>query len=519
MKKALNFKGSAGAFQRLRNVAAVLSACCLFVIPDAFSQVEQAAMSGWAGTGLAWIWHPDDSTLFIVADDSANPNPNDVYYRHVAAHMEEVCGLREKIAPQIKTLVIEKEVRGIRYCAFRNLRALENLYLYGPYLQRIEHEAFFGTNIKFLAIPSSVKIIGEKAFSSCDKLMKVVSTSTTGYNDASDSDEIFDAAFFQGGVTRTHYILYTDECPPCYGYYTERNDWGEFKEHRNQLFNVYNWAPGTCHVKLSETDVELTIPHNRSQYLNAVVKPEATENRNSTTDGRIRWWSSDGSVVHVSQTGKISALKAGTATVTACAMRCGDGGTVSSDMATCTVTVRGTETNPNLKSLKVNGVSVSGFNPDNSDCKHVLNDGETSATIETEPVELHTQVSGAGVWSLSPGDGNIFDIVSTAENGTGKTYRLQIVSLQPVTTAATLAGISVNGISVPGFNPDVSDYTVTVPGDTEKAKITCTANSSQTVVVVEGPKLLAEGQNTFSIKAYAENGDDTKDYQLIIIKE
>ena len=75
-------------------------------------------------------------------------------------------------------------------------------------------------------------------------------------------------------------------------------------------------------VSLNKTT--LTLTEGESEVLNATVKPD------NATDKTVTWSSSDASIATVDRNGKVTAVKAGSATITA---KAGD------KSATCTVTV------------------------------------------------------------------------------------------------------------------------------------------------------------------------------------
>ena len=90
----------------------------------------------------------------------------------------------------------------------------------------------------------------------------------------------------------------------------------------------------TCRVTVSKNVVavtsvtlnktELTLKEGESETLTATVKPD------DATDKTVTWSTSDASIATVDQNGKVTAVKEGTATITA---KAGD------KSATCTVTV------------------------------------------------------------------------------------------------------------------------------------------------------------------------------------
>ncbi|WP_276356248.1 cadherin-like beta sandwich domain-containing protein [Cohnella caldifontis] len=100
----------------------------------------------------------------------------------------------------------------------------------------------------------------------------------------------------------------------------------------------------------------------------------------------------------------------------------------------------------------------------------------------------------------------------TAEDGaTKRTYKVK-VTRAPSTNAA-LAGIAVNGASIPSFTPSVTSYRVEVNYEVETAVLTAEPVDGATVVSGTGTESLEPGDNIFTIVVQAMNGA-TKTYQL-----
>ncbi len=84
---------------------------------------------------------------------------------------------------------------------------------------------------------------------------------------------------------------------------------------------------------------------------------------------------------------------------------------------------------------------------------------------------------------------------------------------------ASLSSLTVSpGELTPAFSADVTEYTVTVPVDTEKITVSAPAADDKAKVVVEGNEHLEAEENTVVCKVTAEDGATTKTYTITVVK-
>lgn len=144
-------------------------------------------------------------------------------------------------------------------------------------------------------------------------------------------------------------------------------------------------------VSLNKT--ELSLKEGESETLTATVKPD------DATDKTVTWSTSDASIATVDQNGKVTAVKAGTATITA---KAGD------KSATCSVTVTGSR-------ISVSPTSLSFLASGGTKQIQVTSDGDWS-------------VSGLPDWctlSMSSGSGNAtIQLTAVANGGAQRTAQL-----------------------------------------------------------------------------------------------
>lgn len=168
--------------------------------------------------------------------------------------------------------------------------------------------------------------------------------------------------------------------------------------------------------------------------------------------------------------------------------------------------------NANLNSLKVtNGNNVVALSPEfnkntTSYTINVSND-ISKVVIDGTPEDTKAKItSGIGEKDLSVGNNSV-SIVVQAENGTTKTYNINIVRKNLLSNNSNLSNLSVTGQSLsPEFKPDTTSYKVNIPNDVTKLDINAIAGDSNAKVVVSGNNNLSVGKNNILVEVTAEDG-------------
>ncbi|MDL2242244.1 cadherin-like beta sandwich domain-containing protein, partial [Bacteroidales bacterium OttesenSCG-928-K03] len=113
-----------------------------------------------------------------------------------------------------------------------------------------------------------------------------------------------------------------------------------------------------------------------------------------------------------------------------------------------------------------------------------------------------------------------FMITSTSEDWSSEMHYYINVYRVP-STDATLSDLTVSeGTLTPAFDPEISDYTVTVGNDITGLDIGAIANQTNATITGTGPKTnLYLGANSFAITVTAENVITTKVYNVVVIRE
>lgn len=142
----------------------------------------------------------------------------------------------------------------------------------------------------------------------------------------------------------------------------------------------------------------------------------------------------------------------------------------------------------------------------------------TSFDIEAEATDNeYASIVGRGEFQLKTGE-NIFEVKVTAQDGVTKlTYKVTVTRQK--SSVATLGSLQISaGTIEPAFDPEVSDYTITVEDHITTITLTAVASHSAATIEGDGMKTLEYGENPVEIIVTAEDGS-TKTYNLTIIRK
>lgn len=189
-----------------------------------------------------------------------------------------------------------------------------------------------------------------------------------------------------------------------------------------------------------------------------------------------------------------------------------DAKSITSTDSGTSVKVHVVSTNNNLSDLKIDGITISGFNKDKTSYEITLDKTSTSITAEKE--DSLATLSGTGTKTLSYGK-NTFAITVKSESGSTKTYTVIINRPDTRNDDVTLKNITVDGQSINFKN---TQYTYNLTKQTDSVKIEYEKNhSTQTITGNVGTVKLNYGVNTLKINVKSEKGT-TKTYILYVTK-
>ena len=175
-------------------------------------------------------------------------------------------------------------------------------------------------------------------------------------------------------------------------------------------------------------------------------------------------------------------------------------------------------TNADLDDLGVTGYTISpSFDKDTLSYTVTVPANVDKATITAELADDRATLTGTGEKDLNYGD-NTFPVVVTAEDETTtKTYTVKITREKK--TDATLSDIKVDGVSIPGFDPDTTEYTIDpVNSDVDSIVIEATLSDPDATLTGTGTKTVQTGDNSFDIIVTAQDGTTEKTYTVNVKK-
>lgn len=207
----------------------------------------------------------------------------------------------------------------------------------------------------------------------------------------------------------------------------------------------------------------------------------------------------------------------------------GKGAPLASTVVPKTITISDPvpkSTNANLSALGVTGYTLTpAFNKDTLEYRLEVPYSVSSATITATPEDSKASVQRSiTVNNIKENQDNQYTITCTAEDGvTKKSYKVIIHRAKapevPKSTDNTLKDLGVSGFTIsPAFNKDTTNYSVTVPNDTDKVKINAEVNDGKATFEVKGGDNLQVGDNKVEVIVKAEDGS-TKVYTINVKKE
>ena len=113
------------------------------------------------------------------------------------------------------------------------------------------------------------------------------------------------------------------------------------------------------------------------------------------------------------------------------------------------------------------------------------------------------------------GDNTWISINVTAEDGTVKTYRVNVIKVYK-SSNNNLSDITIDGYEI-DFNKDILEYKINVGSDVTSLNINALVEHYGAWAKIEGNENFQEGENVVTITVYAENGN-SKAYKLLVNK-
>ena len=207
---------------------------------------------------------------------------------------------------------------------------------------------------------------------------------------------------------------------------------------------------------------------------------------------------------------------------------------------TTTKTTTAKSNNANLSDLGIKPNDFKGFRPGITSYDVEVENSVTSIEIYAKTQDPYAKATGGGKKNLSEGK-NSFNIVVTAQNGTKKTYTINITrkvleedkeeEKEEDTSSEEmnfeenindkvfgLSKLTVEGIKLsPEFKSDIYEYTANYEGEATALNIMATAGQEGSNVEIIGNENLADGENLINILV-TDNEGNIYTYQITLKK-
>lgn len=198
--------------------------------------------------------------------------------------------------------------------------------------------------------------------------------------------------------------------------------------------------------------------------------------------------------------------------------------------------------NANLSNLGIKPNDFKGFKASKTSYDVTVPNDVEKITVYATAQDNKAKIKGNESQKLKVGK-NTLNVVVTAEDGTQKTYTINVTREEAnqtdentsnttnnetssektqesqSETNSDLKNLSIKGYTLtPAFSPNVYEYKVDVNGDVSSLDIETEGASHSVSVDIVGNENLAEGENTITVLVYNEETKQNSTYQIIVNK-
>ena len=194
--------------------------------------------------------------------------------------------------------------------------------------------------------------------------------------------------------------------------------------------------------------------------------------------------------------------------------------------------------NANLSNLGIRPNDFTGFRPGTTAYNVTVPNDVEQVTVYANLQDSKASLTGTGVQRLNVGE-NALNIVVTAENGTQKTYTINVTREEEATSeteenttpeetvegentttsTSDLINLEVTGYELtPKFSPDIYEYTLDVNGDISSLNVVAEGANHNVSVEIVGNTDLVEGENIITILVHNQETDTNSTYQIAVNK-
>ena len=201
--------------------------------------------------------------------------------------------------------------------------------------------------------------------------------------------------------------------------------------------------------------------------------------------------------------------------------------------------------NANLSNLGIKPNDFKGFKASKTSYDVTVPNDIEKVTVYATAQNKKATIKGNGTQKLKVGR-NALNVVVTAEDGTTKTYTINVTreeakndtnetasnttedtstekneetSSEENTEQSDLKNLTIKGLNLtPAFSPDIYEYKVDVTGDVSSLDIETEGTNHNVSIDIVGNENLTEGENTITLLVYNEETKQNSTYQIIVNK-
>ena len=241
---------------------------------------------------------------------------------------------------------------------------------------------------------------------------------------------------------------------------------------------------------------------------------EATVTPDNATNTKITWSSSNTSVATVDENGKVTAIKAGNATITASAKD------DQAKKATCEIEVAAKQETVKSNDATIKNLSIKNGTLDKafkqSDEEYIVTVAKDVTGLEFN-IELSDKKAGTKIANNSSiHTGTIVKVVVTAEDGkTNKTYKFTVKKEE---SNLNLKSLKIKGYALnETFNTNILEYTADIPFEATDVTIQAATEDSNATVKITGATGLIVGKNTVTVTVTDTSGNQ-RTYKVVVTR-
>ncbi len=165
----------------------------------------------------------------------------------------------------------------------------------------------------------------------------------------------------------------------------------------------------------------------------------------------------------------------------------------------------------NLSNLMINGNNIAGFSASKTSYSMIVDNSVTAINLSAFASHSKATVSGTGTKTLKVYNNN-FNVTVRAENGTSKTYTINIIRKDekgrtvPMATNNNLKKLVIEGFDIT-FDPKILVYELNVDNNISNLNINAEAEDDKANLKINNIDELKVNLNMITIEVKAENGD------------